>query len=193
MAPRAGKGIHPRHAGDPKLPFEAVVIGLEIIVADGPIDDIVALKIDSCAVGESAGNFVAVNFEIPGHEARCLAGPKQHGTAEDIERARAVTEVAGLRRAGAENPRLVAHSLKLIRARDVADGIALRVLRCFQCWSALEGHDFETSRSELLGQDSADSAYANDANISNRSVHDSPGFFGKPCQVTGGRSTTLLI
>ena len=72
-----------------------------------------------------------------------------------------------LGRAGAKNPPLVAHSVELIRARDVADGIALRVLRRSQRWSAFQGDDFETSRSELLRQNAAHSADSNDANISN--------------------------
>jgi hypothetical protein len=87
----------------------------------------------------------------------------------------------------------VAHSFELIRARDVADGITLCVLRRFQRRPTLEGNDFETSRSELFRQDAAHGADSNDANISNRSVHDCPGFFGNPSQITGGRSTTLLM
>src|SRR5262245_62165837 len=118
--PRAGKGIHPRHAGNTELPFEAFIVRFEIIVADGPIHDIVAPKIDSRAVGESTRNFVAVNLEVAGHEARRLTGPEQHRTAEDVKRARAVTQVAGLPRPGAKNPWLVANSFELFRARDVA-------------------------------------------------------------------------
>src|SRR5262245_49873974 len=117
---RAGKGIHPRHAGDTELPFEAFIVRLEILIADGPIHDIVALKIDSRAVGESARNFIAVNLEIARHEARRLAGPEQHRTAEDVKWARAVTQFAGLPRPGAKNPWLVANSFELFRARDVA-------------------------------------------------------------------------
>src|SRR5262245_33847176 len=59
LSPRAGKGIHPRQAGDTELPFEAFIVRLKIIVADGPIYDIVPPKIDSRAVGESARNFIA--------------------------------------------------------------------------------------------------------------------------------------
>src|SRR5262245_49931434 len=142
LLPRAGKGIHPRHAGDTELPFEAFIVRLEIIVADGPIHDIVAPKIDARAVGESAFNFIAVNLEVAGHEARRLAGPEQHRTAENVERARAVTQVAGLRRTGAKDPWLVADSFELFWARNVADGIALSVLRRFQRRSTLEGDHF---------------------------------------------------
>jgi hypothetical protein len=87
----------------------------------------------------------------------------------------------------------VAYAFELFRARDVADGIALGVLRRFQRRSTLEGDHFETSRSQLLRQDTAHRTDPNDANIGDLSIHDWPGFFGNPSQVTGGRSTTLLM
>src|SRR5262245_902802 len=87
---RAGKWIGAGCSRDTKFPFPLFIVGLEIIVTERPVDDIIAGQIGSSALGVAAFNLVGVKFEIVWHVARRLAGPMKQRAAQHIQRAGAV-------------------------------------------------------------------------------------------------------
>jgi len=162
---RACEWVGARFTGNTELPLEALVIRFEIVVAQRPIDNIVAGKVSACALRIAAFDLVSEKSKVPGHVARRLAGSVQQCATENIERTRAVLEPAFVAGFVSGRRGFVTHPFQLLGTNQEANRIPRRIVFELRRRAALEPNDFQSSGGELFRHNSAQPTHSHNAYI----------------------------
>jgi len=149
--------------------LEAVVVRLELVVADGIVRDrhLRRNRVAPVALRDVAAQEMVGRRQPPGHAVPMLAGAAQPGAGQ--ERAEPPDRQRGFRRRVAQRHRFHLRVLKQFLAHRIFEVVAHRwdgeVLARRAHGTALEAHDMESGFGQLAGEDRAGPADADDNRI----------------------------